>query len=82
MIQLNLSEPQLAELLHEVVSNPKARNRKNALIVCLRELGFSNQRIAKMLQINEDTVTNQVKKCASTGLQSLLQDNFKKKIAP
>lgn len=79
MITLNLSEQQLTELLQHAVNNPNARNRKNSLIVCLRELGIANKQIAKLLQIDEDTVTNQVKKYAGDGLENLLRDHFKKK---
>ena len=81
MITLNLSEQQLIELLQEVITNSKIRNRKNALIVALRALGVSNKQIAQILQVNEDTVTNQVKKYANAGLENLLQDNFKKQLA-
>ena len=79
MITLNLSNQQLTELLQQAVNNPNARNRKNSLIVSLRELGIANKQIAQLLQIDEDTVTNQVKKYANDGLENLLRDNFKKK---
>ena len=80
MIKLDLTEEQRMELLNEAVSNPKERTRKHALIICFRDLGLPNQDIAKLLQVDEDTVTNQVKKYARDGVAGVLQNRFKKKL--
>lgn len=78
MIILNLNETELTELYEEMLSNTDLRARKKCLIVYLRAKGYSRQEIADIVRIDEDTVTNDVKKYAEGGLQKLLENNYRK----
>jgi len=62
MITLNLSEKQLDDLYEEMSSNDNLRARKKCLIVYLRAKGYPRHEIADIARVDEDTVTNAVKK--------------------
>jgi transposase len=78
MITLELSKQQLDELFDEALSNADQKVRKKCLIVYLRALGYSRHDIATIVRVDEDTVTNQVKRYTEGSLQKLLEDNYHK----
>ena len=78
MITLKLSEEQLDDLYEGLSSNANPRARKKCLIVYLRAKGRSCHEIADIVRVNEDTVTNVVKKYSQGGLTSLLMDGYRK----
>lgn len=78
MIILKLTESQLKELCDSSLSNPEERNRKKCLIVYLRAIGVSCEEVARLVGVNEGTVTNWVKRYAAGGLAKLLEDNYRK----
>ncbi|MGR9053677.1 MAG: helix-turn-helix domain-containing protein [Gammaproteobacteria bacterium] len=78
MINLNPSENDLAELVNEIVNNDDARVRRKCLIVYLRAKNCARTEVAGMTKVDEDTVTNCVKKYTDGGLEALLENNYRK----
>ena len=78
MVTLKLSEKQLDDLLKEMFSNADPRARKKCLIVYLRAKGYPSYEIADNVRVDEDTVTNAVKKYVEGGLAGLLKENYRK----
>jgi len=77
---LELTEQQLDELYSEMSSNNNPRNRKKCLIIYLSAMGYSRQEVAKIARVNEDTITNHVKRYSEGGLHKLLEENYRKPI--
>lgn len=61
MITLELTEKQITELYQAAFFNAQPRNRKKALIVYLRAMGNPCHEIAKLMRVDNDTVTNLMK---------------------
>ena len=78
MITLKLSEKQLDDLYEGMSSNTNSRARKKCLIVYLRAKGRPCHEIADIVRVNEDTVTNAVKKYIRGGLACLLTEGYHK----
>ena len=78
MITLKLNEKQLDDLYEEMFSNADPRARKKCLIVYLRAKGRPCHEIADNVRVDEDTVTNAVKKYVEGGLAGLLKENYRK----
>ena len=78
MITLKLSEKQLDDLFKEMFSNADPRARKKCLIVYLRAKGCPCYEIADIARVDEDTVTNAVKKYVEGDLAGLLKENYRK----
>jgi transposase len=76
MITLRLTDKQEAELYQVAFYNHQARNRKKAFIVYLRSMKKPCHEIAKLTRVNNDTVTNHIKKYVSCGLQGLLAESY------
>ena len=74
MVTLKLSEKQLDDLFKEMFSNADPRARKKCLIVYLRAKGRPCHEIADIARVDEDTVTNAVKKYVEGGLAGLLKE--------
>ena len=74
MITLKLSEKQLDDLYEGMSSNANPRARKKCLIVYLRAKGHPCHEIADSVRVDEDTVTNAVKKYIQGGLPGVLID--------
>lgn len=68
---------QLDELFSEMILNTNSRVRKKCLVVYLRKKGYQRQEIAEIARIDEDTVTNYTKKYDESGLQGLLEENYR-----
>ena len=77
MITLNLSEKQLDALYEEMLSNDNLRARKKCLIVYLRAMGYPRHEIADIARVDEDTVTNAVKKYIQGDLARLLKEDYR-----
>ena len=78
MITLKLSEKQLDDLYEGMSSNANPRARKKCLIVYLRAKGRRCHEIADIVRVDEDTVTNAVKKYIQGGLECLLKEGYRK----
>ena len=78
MITLKLSEKQLDDLYEGMSSNANPRARKKCLIVYLRAKGHPCHEIADIVRVDEDTVTNAVKKYIQGGLACLLKEGYRK----
>ncbi len=78
MKTLKLNPPQFDELYGEMTLNPELRARNRCLIVYLRAKGFSRIEVADIARVDEDSVTNYVKKYLAGGLQGLLEENYRK----
>jgi len=78
MITLKLSEKQLADLYDEILSNANPRARMKCLIVYLRAKGRPRHEIADIARVDEDTVTNAVKKYVEGNLAGLLKEDYRK----
>lgn len=78
MITLELTEEQLDELYKEASGNPNERARKKCWVVYLRGKGFAHREIADVVRVDEDTVTNYVRKYSAGGLPLLLAENYRK----
>ena len=77
MITLNLSEKQLDDLYEEMLSNDNLRARKKCLIVYLRAMDYPRHEIADIARVDEDTVTNAVKKYIQGDLACLLKEDYR-----
>ena len=78
MVTLKLSEKQLDDLFKEMFSNADPRARKKCLIVYLRATGRPCHEIEDIARVDEDTVTNAVKKYVKSDLAGLLKENYRK----
>ena len=72
MITLKLSENQLDDLYEGMSSNANPRARKKCLIVYLRAKGYPCHEIADIVRVDEDTVTNVIKKYIQGGRSGVL----------
>lgn len=77
MTELKPTEEQITELFQAYLYNNQSRNRKKALVVYLRALGKPCHEIAKLTRVDNDTVTNHVKKYVLGGLQGLLAESYR-----
>ena len=75
---LKPTQQQLDDLYEEMMSNPEQRARTKCIVVYLRALGKSRREIAEIVRIDEDSVTNYVKKYLKGGLEGLLEENYRK----
>ncbi len=75
---LKLTPQKLDELHEEMTSNPEPRARKRCLVLYLRAKGLSRSEVADIARVDEDSVTNYVKKYLDGGLQCLLEEHYRK----
>jgi transposase len=74
---LKLTQQKLDELHEELTSNPEPQARKKSLVVYLRAMGIPRNEVAKLARVDEDTVTNYVKKYLKGGLKNLIKNNYR-----
>jgi transposase len=77
MIKLQLTDDQKTELYDNAFTNTDPKVRKKCFIVYLRGMDYSRQEIARIMKVDEDTVTNHVRLYTTGGLPLLLQDNYR-----
>ncbi|MEF8713479.1 MAG: IS630 family transposase [Accumulibacter sp.] len=78
MIDLKLTEEQLDELHKEASGNPCPRARKRCWVVYLKGKGYAHREIADVVRVDEDTVTEYVRKYRDGGLPGLLAEHYRK----
>lgn len=78
MINLKLTEEQLAELHKEASENSSARARKKCWVVYLKGKGFAHREIADLIRVDGDTVTEYLRKYRDGGLAGLLAEHYHK----
>ena len=74
---LKLTQQQLNELHEELTSHPDPQARKRSLVVYLRAMGIPRNEVAILTRVDEDTVTNYVKKYLKGGLKNLIKNNYR-----
>ncbi|MDD5035906.1 MAG: hypothetical protein PHE55_14245, partial [Methylococcaceae bacterium] len=62
MIDLKLTKEQLDELHKEAAENSCARARKKCWVVYLKGKGYAHREIADVVRVDEDTVTDYLRK--------------------
>ena len=78
MIELELSKEQFDELHREASKNPVERARRKCWVVYLRGRGISRKEVSSIVRVDEDTVTEYVRKYVEGGLKLLLFDDYRK----
>jgi transposase len=78
MINLELSKEHLDELHKQAAENPCVRVRKKCWVVYLKGNGYTHQEIAKVVRVDEDSITGYLKKYRDGGLPELLAENYRK----
>ncbi len=78
MIDLKLTEEPLDELHKEASGNPCPRARKKCWVVYLKGKGYAHREIADVVRVDEDTVTEYVRKYRDGGLPGLLAEHYRK----
>lgn len=76
MYSLNLTSAELDRVFENMQSHSNERSRRKCMVIYLRANNYSNKEVAKLLRIDEDTITNYVKKYINGGLEDLLKENF------
>ena len=67
MIELELTEQQFDELHREANKNPVERARRKCWVVYLRGRGITRKEVASIVRVDEDTVTEYVRKYVEGG---------------
>ena len=78
MIRIELSKEQLDELYKEATENSSARARKKCLVVYLKGNGYQHREVANLIRVDEDSITEYLKKYRDGGLPGLLAENYRK----
>jgi len=78
VIELELTKEQLDELHREASKNPVERARRKCWVVYIRGIGIARKEVASIVRVDEDTVTEYVKKYVEGGLELLLSDDYRK----
>lgn len=78
MIELELTEQQFDELHREANKNPVERARRKCWVVYLRGRGITRKEVASIVRVDEDTVTEYVRKYVEGGLELLLSDDYRR----
>ncbi|MBM3230003.1 IS630 family transposase, partial [Candidatus Parvarchaeota archaeon] len=78
MIHLELNKEQLDELHKQAAENTCVRARKKCWVVYLKGNDYAHQEIAKVVRVDEDSVTEYLKKYRDGGLPGLLTENYRK----
>ena len=78
MIDLELTKEQLDELHKEATENPCVRARKKCWVVYLKGKGYAHKEIADVVRVDEDTVTEYLRKYRDGGLPRLLAEDYRK----
>jgi transposase len=81
MYALNLTPEQLDTVFENMQSHANERVRRKCMVIYLKAQQYSNEEIARLLRINEDTITNYAKKYVNSGLEGLLKENFYKRVS-
>ncbi len=68
MIELELTKEQFDELHREASKNPVERARRKCWVVYLRGRGISRKEVSSIVRVDEDTVTEYVRKYVEGGL--------------
>jgi len=77
VIKLDLTEHQFDELYRESSKNSSERARRKCLVVYLRGKGISRREVADIVRVDEDTVTEYVRRYSEGGLAQLLLDDYR-----
>ena len=75
MYSLNLTEEQLNTVFQNMSSHANKRVRQKCMVIYFKAHRYANKEIAKLLRIDEDSVTNYVKKYLQYGLEALIEEN-------
>lgn len=75
---LELRDEELDDLHREAFGHPDARSRKKCLVIYLKGHGHAHGEIARIVRVDEDTVTAWVKKYRDGGLGGLLSTFYRK----
>ena len=78
MIHLELTEEKLDELHKEATDNLCARARKKCWVVYLKGKGYAHREIADVMRVDEDSITEYLRKHLDGGLPGLLAENYRK----
>ena len=78
MINFELTEEQLAELHKEASENPSASARKKCWVVYLKGMRYAHRKIANVMRVDGDTVTEYLRKYRDGGLAGLLAEHYRK----
>jgi transposase len=78
VIKLDLTEQQFDELYRESSKNSSERAQRKCLVVYLRDKGISRREVADIVRVDEDTVTEYVRRYREGGLAQLLFDDYRR----
>jgi len=78
MIKLKLTDKQLDEIHREATENTNARYRTRCWVVYLKSMGYAHHEIARLVRVDESSITAWLKAYRDGGLPGLLADHYRK----
>jgi len=81
LISIELTQETLDSLYHFIMTSPNERIRKKCLVLYLKGLGLEHKEIARIARVDQDTVTNYIKKYVQSGFDELLEDTYYKPVS-
>jgi transposase len=77
MISIELDQEAQDILYNYIMTCTNERLGKKCLVIYLKGMGLSHKEIAKIVRVDQDTVTNYLKQYVQDGLEGLLEDNYR-----
>ena len=78
MVQIEFTSEQLDELYKEATENLSVRNRRKCWVLHLKGQGLAHNVIAKVMRLDDDTITRYVTLYRDGGLPRLLAEHYRK----